>query len=89
MSEAITMETRRESYNLLDKAKRQEEVMGAFRHYGDMTARQCGKRLGYQDLNGVKPRITELCQSGKLLKAKDKVFDSETGRSVAVFGVVS
>ena len=83
---SITYETRRESNIITDKNTRQEIIMGCFRHFGNMTARECGKKLGYNDLNSVKPRITELCEQGKL-KAINKVYDIETGRNVAVFGI--
>jgi predicted HTH transcriptional regulator len=84
----ITYETRSESNNKIDKATRQEIVLNAFREYGNMTARECGEKLGYSDLNNVKPRISEMCEQGKL-SAINKVYDTATGRKVAVFGIIN
>lgn len=48
---------------------------------GAMTAREIGRKLGYTDLNAVKPRITELSAMGQLVEAGKK-FDTVTRRNV-------
>lgn len=53
-----------------------------------MTARQLAYRMGFQDLNAVKPRLTELMQEG-LVIAAGKTVDELTNRSVTVWKVVS
>ena len=81
---SITQETRRESYRATNTATRKRILLWAFERYGPMTARECAAALGYQDLNAVKPRITELCGEG-LLEAAGKRKDPVTDRNVAVF----
>lgn len=83
----ITHETRRESHLKVDKAKRQGMILDAYRRCGAMTAREVGYKLGFQDLNAVKPRITELCEMGKL-KATGKKYDPITDRNVTVYEIV-
>ncbi len=79
---AITQETRLESYILTDKPKRRAEILSALTH--PMTARQLAYKLGYRDLNAVKPRLTELVGANKV-KVVGKVKDELTGRTVAVY----
>ena len=83
---SITEETRRESYQKTDCISRQIEVLGAFRENGPMTARECRDYLHRQDMNEVKPRITELCAKGLLTKTGKK-YDDKTNRNVAVFDI--
>jgi len=82
----ITKETRRESHKQTEKATRYRLILEAYRQNGAMTAREVGRRLGFSDMNAVKPRITELCQSGRL-RAVGKKFDRVTKRNVAIFEV--
>ena len=82
----IKHDTRRESYQKVDILTRQKVILQAFETYGAMTARECARHLGFVDLNGVKPRITELCQKGAL-EAICKEKDLVTNRSVAVYRV--
>jgi predicted ArsR family transcriptional regulator len=78
----LTHETRLESFILTDKPKRRAEILSALTK--PMTARQLAYKLGYSDLNAVKPRLTELMRDNKV-KAVDKVKDGLTGRTVAVY----
>ena len=78
----LTHETRLESFILTDKPKRRAEILSALTK--PMTARQIAYKLGYRDLNAVKPRLTELMRDNKV-KAVDKVKDDLTGRTVAVY----
>ena len=82
----ITAETRRESHYQTDKSTRYRMILEAYRQHGHMTAREVGQRLGFTDLNAVKPRITELCDCG-LLRAVGKKYDQVTNRNVAVFEI--
>lgn len=79
---SITEQTRRESYRKMDKRTRQQIILSAWD--GEMTAREIGYKLGYADLNGVKPRITELARAGKLIEAGKK-HDPITDRSVTAW----
>lgn len=83
----ITHETRRESNKMVDRLTRCRKIMEAYARYGPMTARECARKLGFTDLNAVKPRITELCQKG-YLRACGKEYDSLTCRNVALFELV-
>ena len=83
----ITQETRRESNKMVDRLTRCRKIMEAYARYGPMTARECARKLGFTDLNAVKPRITELCQKG-YLRACGKAYDDLTKRNVAVFAAV-
>lgn len=78
----LTHETRLESFILTDKPKRRAEILSALTK--PMTARQLAYKLGYSDLNAVKPRLTELMRDNKV-QVIDKVKDSLTGRTVAVY----
>lgn len=46
--------------------KRQREILKAFAQRGTLTDRECLAALGYSDMNAVRPRITELIDSGVL-----------------------
>ncbi len=74
-----TVETRRESNRETDRLSRYALILDNW--VGAMTAREIGKKLGYSDLNAVKPRITELAQMGQLVEAGKK-FDTVTRRNV-------
>jgi len=78
----LTHETRLESFILTDKPKRRAEILSALTK--PMTARQLAYKLGYRDLNAVKPRLTELVGANKV-KVVGKVKDELTGRTVAVY----
>lgn len=84
-SEKISKECRFESY--IQHPIRYDEILNAL---GDslMTARMIGDKLGYSDLNAVKPRLSELKKQGRVMVV-DKVKDNVTGRSVSVFRRVS
>ena len=82
---SITKETRLESY-LQRPVKRCDEILAVM---GDkpMTAREIAYALGFNDLNAVKPRLTELKNEGKVIvigKARDNV----TKRKVAVWRAI-
>lgn len=80
----ITHETRRESHETVNKTVVQRQVLMAFEHNGAMTARDCAAVMGRQDYYNIRPRITELCQDGKLT-AVGKRRDPLTGKLVALY----
>ena len=84
-SEQISKECRFESY--IQHPIRYDEILDAL---GDslMTARMIGDKLGYSDLNAVKPRLSELKKQGRVMVV-DKVKDNVTGRNVSVFKAVN
>lgn len=83
---SITKQTRLESLFKTDKRKRQDQILDAWGP-GPMTAREIGRKLGYSDLNAVKPRITELVKAGKLVEAGKK-YDVFTDRNVTAWRLV-
>lgn len=79
----ITEETRNESFLKTDRATRRSVILAAL---GDeeLTARELLSRIGFSDMNFVRPRLTELMQSGKV-EAAGKKWDKITERNVTVF----
>ena len=80
---SITTETRHEAY-IRKPTPRQEEILMVLDMGGEMTARQIAYMLGFDDLNAVKPRLTELKAKG-VIEATRKAWDIVTGRNVAVY----
>lgn len=79
----ISAECRREAIDNLKPAPRHKEILEAL---GDreMTAREIAYKLGYTDLNAVKPRLTELCNFGRV-EVIGKKKDNLTHRNVSVY----
>ena len=82
----ITEQTRFESYLLRPTTTRQKDILEVL-GFREMTARQIAYALGFQDLNAVKPRLTELQKEGKVEVIR-KTKDLATNRSVAVWKAV-
>lgn len=82
----ITQETRRESYEQINPTARYALILGVLRGK-QMTAREIAYKLGFSDLNAVKPRLTELHQRGRV-KVSGKRVDDVTKKKVAVYEVV-
>lgn len=51
---------------------------------GAATDRQIRDRLGFKDMNAVRPRITELVGEGKLVETGNRIEDGRTVRIVDV-----
>ena len=83
---SITTETRDESFAQIDKKKRKEEVLAVFGKGEKLTAREVLRRLkpGSDNMNYVRPRITELCAGG-FLEETDRVHDDYTNRYVTAW----
>lgn len=79
----ITKETRLESYIKTPTSKRKQMILDTMGSQ-DMTARMIANKLGFNDLNAVKPRLTELKAEGYIV-ACGKAYDMLTQRNVAVF----
>ncbi len=70
------------AWRTLDIGMRQAAVLDVYREASEpLTDRQVGDRLGLTDLNGCKPRITELVRLGHLIE-RGSAKDAVTGRSV-------
>ena len=81
-SEVITSECRAESLRKLDKRTRAIDILGVLTE--PMTAREIAERLGFSDLNSVKPRLTELRDAG-IVEVVGKKQDPVTDRKVSIF----
>lgn len=81
----ISEQCQMESYQFV-KADRQKRISMILRALGEaeMTAREIAYKLGFSDLNAVKPRLTELVQEG-ILEASGKKLDELTKRKVSVY----
>lgn len=78
----ITKETRLESY--ISRPVRRCQLILDTLGNRDMTAREIAYELHFSDLNGVKPRISEMVKKGKITVV-GKRFDPVTGKKVAVY----
>mgnify|MGYP002569865369 CR=1 FL=1 len=85
---SITEETRREAYYEAEQMAptRRRIIYGALKKYGPQTADELMDRLGYNDPNCVRPRLTELKQAG-LIEAVGRRTSRRTGKSGAVWQV--
>lgn len=80
----ITKETRLESYLKTEPSKRQKLILSVLDR--PMSARQIADKLGFGDLNAVKPRLTELVRLGRI-EVIEKAYDETTKRCVAVYSL--
>lgn len=83
----ISIECRNLSYALMDAATRRAKIYRLFTEHGAMTAREVRDKIGAQDMNYVRPRITELAQKGMLAEAGKKK-DAITDRQVTVWRAI-
>jgi len=83
---SISTENRNDSFKQINTKKRAEEVLAAFEEGERLTAREALHKLkpNSDDLNYVRPRITELCASGYLEEA-GTVFDVYSRRTVTAW----
>ncbi len=86
-----TFETRRESYEQVDKQRRYEQILECLGH-NQMTAKELSVEMfkrGYipsTERNFTAPRLTELCQKG-IVEPIGKTKCKYTGKTVAVYEV--
>ncbi len=80
---SITRQTRNASYRKLNPLARQAKILEVLGNK-EMTSREIATVLGYTDMNAVRPRITELAATGKIVVCR-AVNDPVTGRTVAVY----
>lgn len=83
---SITQETRRESNVKTDRETRYQKILAILKPGVEMTAREVKDALGFDDMDAVRPRLTELCQKGILETVPDKKkYEPSTNRWVAVY----
>lgn len=88
--EITTFETRKESYDQVDKQKRYSQIKEILAEWGELTAKQVAVimfKKGYiptSERNYSSPRLTELCISGEV-EVIGKTKCEFTGKTVSVF----
>ena len=83
MMNGISRDTRLEAYLNRPVTPRSQEILEALGN-DEMTARQIAARLGYNDMNAVRPRLTELAGAGAI-EVSGKAYDSVTKRHTGVY----
>lgn len=77
--------TQIESLKQLEKAKRYAMILDLLSQYEDgFTSREIKEMLGFDDVNAVRPRLTELEKKGKV-KVTGTRYDPITERNVSVY----
>lgn len=90
--EYTTFETRADANETVNRQKRYAQIMECFTENGQLTAKQCAvimQSKGFvptSERNNSAPRITELCQQGKLEPVGKKKCEY-TGKTVAVYQI--
>lgn len=86
---SITEETRREAYyESRDIAPTRRRILfDALKKYGPQTVDEPMDRLGYTDPNAVRPRLTELKETGLVEVVKTRK-SRRTGKNTSVWQVV-
>ena len=67
----------------VDKSKRVRLILSAMGESA-LTAREIVERIGFSDMNTVRPRLTEMVSSG-LVEVIGVKYDEKTRRTVSVF----
>lgn len=85
----VTMQTRRAAHEFVKphKETRRQNILEALGK-DSLTAREIALKMGFgEDMNKVRPRLTELEKMGRIEAVEDRLCPV-TGRKVAVFRVV-
>ena len=82
----IPRQTRRESYEAMDKETRKREILAVL-DGREMTAREIAKKLGFKERNATATRLTELRKAGRVEPCGIRI-DGTTGRSVTVWRII-
>ena len=90
---SITVKTRRESHELLDKENFYKHIISVLKKRSNMTAREIAYELylrhyvPYPVRQAVAPRLTELVDEG-IVRVTGRAYDEATKRKVATYGLV-
>lgn len=91
--ENTSLETRKESYDKVDKSKRYMQIKQILKEYGSLTAKQIAilmNKKGFtsnDDRNNSAPRLTELCIAGEV-EIIGKTKCEYTGKTVSVYQII-
>jgi hypothetical protein len=72
-----------EAWKVLKTTERRKKVIEVYEKYGEKTDREVCKLLGFTEMNRVRPRITELLDTGVLVEV-GRVKCKTTGIRVRV-----
>lgn len=92
LGQVVSLETRRESYEKVDKQKRYDQILEILKEEGKASASQISLKLylkGYTyttERNTSAPRLTELCIKG-IVEEVGKEKDEVTNRNVTVYKI--
>jgi predicted HTH transcriptional regulator len=67
--------------------KREGQILAAYERVGKASDREIADELGFQDLNAVRPRITELIADG-ILREVGETKDPVTRKAVRVVEII-
>lgn len=83
---SITQETRREAFAGIQpkRPKRKSQIIQCLQEHGPQTSDEVMARLGYQNPNSVRPRMTELMGAGHV-RAVGKRRDPDANISATVW----
>lgn len=90
--EIVTLDTRGDAHESIDKKKRYSQIIDCFLTYPEMTAKECAVIMmdrGYiptSERNYTAPRLTELSQMG-IVEPVGKKICTYTGKKVAVYAL--
>ena len=74
-------------HSIKDKAARREVIFNVFkRKKAPLTDRQVVNILGFNDMNQVRPRLSELKDAGALIEI-GKIKDDQTGKTVRLLAL--
>ena len=88
--ENTTADTRAESHETVDKARRYAQIMECFRDEPELTAKECAVLMHHKgfiptsERNFTAPRLTEMSNKG-IVEPVGKTKCRWTGRTVAVY----
>ena len=88
----ITLETRHDANEKVDRQKRYSQIIECLTENGELTAKECAvimmakRYIPTSERGYTAPRMTELTHDG-VLEVVGKTVDAYTGRKVAVYGL--
>lgn len=81
----ITHETRLESY-IQRPLTRNQAIIKSMQDFGPGTARMIARRLGFYDMNAVRPRLTEMAEAG-IVEGIGVAYDEYTNRNTVIYAL--
>lgn len=79
-------ENSRKAWREINTSQRETEILKVFEQHGTLTDRQVCRIMGFPEMNNVRPRITEMIDSGVLVEVK-KTRCPVTGKTVRACGL--